>query len=180
MFQRYLNEWLFCTIYTHYPAGNLILMSIISVFIQVLKIGLIGHRKRILASLGDRLHEDTPQKPPRAISLRVSESQWADKCVVWTMKTPQQYLNQRRFKLLWIHQMGEESTGSFPDGCVFLWGSYSLPTAAVTTQLINQISQAGTKWSTHCSFLPAGLSWILISRNWLSLSHWCYALMSLQ
>ncbi|XP_061617609.1 ankyrin repeat and sterile alpha motif domain-containing protein 1B isoform X13 [Phyllopteryx taeniolatus] len=38
--------------------------------INVLKIGLIGHRKRILASLGDRLHEDAPQKPPRAISLR--------------------------------------------------------------------------------------------------------------
>ncbi|XP_006780842.1 ankyrin repeat and sterile alpha motif domain-containing protein 1B isoform X2 [Neolamprologus brichardi] len=38
--------------------------------INVLKINLIGHRKRILASLGDRLHEDTPQKPPRAISLR--------------------------------------------------------------------------------------------------------------
>ncbi|MEQ2164838.1 Ankyrin repeat and sterile alpha motif domain-containing protein 1B, partial [Goodea atripinnis] len=36
----------------------------------VLKINLIGHRKRILASLGDRLHDDTPQKPPRAISLR--------------------------------------------------------------------------------------------------------------
>uniref|UniRef100_A0A8C6KXP8 Ankyrin repeat and sterile alpha motif domain containing 1B n=4 Tax=Nothobranchius TaxID=28779 RepID=A0A8C6KXP8_NOTFU len=39
--------------------------------INVLKINLIGHRKRILASLGDRLHDDTPQKPPRAISLRV-------------------------------------------------------------------------------------------------------------
>ncbi|XP_062238929.1 ankyrin repeat and sterile alpha motif domain-containing protein 1B isoform X1 [Platichthys flesus] len=38
--------------------------------INVLKINLIGHRKRILASLGDRLHEETPQKPPRAISLR--------------------------------------------------------------------------------------------------------------
>uniref|UniRef100_A0A3P9QIK0 Ankyrin repeat and sterile alpha motif domain containing 1B n=1 Tax=Poecilia reticulata TaxID=8081 RepID=A0A3P9QIK0_POERE len=38
--------------------------------INVLKINLIGHRKRILASLGDRLHDDTPQKPPRAISLR--------------------------------------------------------------------------------------------------------------
>ncbi|XP_030004295.1 ankyrin repeat and sterile alpha motif domain-containing protein 1B isoform X2 [Sphaeramia orbicularis] len=38
--------------------------------INVLKISLIGHRKRILASLGDRLHEDIPQKPPRAISLR--------------------------------------------------------------------------------------------------------------
>ncbi|XP_034019298.1 ankyrin repeat and sterile alpha motif domain-containing protein 1B isoform X1 [Thalassophryne amazonica] len=38
--------------------------------INVLKISLIGHRKRILASLGDRLHDDTPHKPPRAISLR--------------------------------------------------------------------------------------------------------------
>lgn len=49
-------------------------MSVTCVFVQVLKISLIGHRKRILASLGDRLHEDTPQKPPRAISLRVRES----------------------------------------------------------------------------------------------------------
>lgn len=39
---------------------------------QVLKINLIGHRKRILASLGDRLHDDPPQKPPRSITLRVS------------------------------------------------------------------------------------------------------------
>ncbi|KAM5255074.1 ankyrin repeat and sterile alpha motif domain-containing protein 1B isoform 10-T10 [Hipposideros larvatus] len=38
--------------------------------INVLKINLIGHRKRILASLGDRLHEDPPQKPPRSITLR--------------------------------------------------------------------------------------------------------------
>nr|XP_023487034.1 ankyrin repeat and sterile alpha motif domain-containing protein 1B isoform X15 [Equus caballus] len=38
--------------------------------INVLKISLIGHRKRILASLGDRLHDDPPQKPPRSITLR--------------------------------------------------------------------------------------------------------------
>ncbi|KAM7131910.1 ankyrin repeat and sterile alpha motif domain-containing protein 1B isoform 4-T4 [Ciconia maguari] len=37
---------------------------------NVLKISLIGHRKRVLASLGDRLHEDPPQKPPRSITLR--------------------------------------------------------------------------------------------------------------
>uniref|UniRef100_A0A674N6V1 Ankyrin repeat and sterile alpha motif domain containing 1B n=1 Tax=Takifugu rubripes TaxID=31033 RepID=A0A674N6V1_TAKRU len=49
--------------------------------INVLKIGLIGHRKRILASLGDRLHEDTPQKPPRAISLRVSLLQQVWNCI---------------------------------------------------------------------------------------------------
>uniref|UniRef100_A0A8D2LB02 Ankyrin repeat and sterile alpha motif domain containing 1B n=1 Tax=Varanus komodoensis TaxID=61221 RepID=A0A8D2LB02_VARKO len=40
--------------------------------INVLKISLLGHRKRILSSLGDRLHEDPPQKPPRSITLRVS------------------------------------------------------------------------------------------------------------
>lgn len=49
-------------------------MNPVSLSNQVLKISLIGHRKRILASLGDRLHEDIPQKPPRAISLRVSLS----------------------------------------------------------------------------------------------------------
>ncbi|KAM6213286.1 ankyrin repeat and sterile alpha motif domain-containing protein 1B isoform 3-T3 [Sarcoramphus papa] len=38
--------------------------------INVLKISLVGHRKRVLASLGDRLHEDPPQKPPRSITLR--------------------------------------------------------------------------------------------------------------
>ncbi|KAM6306984.1 LOW QUALITY PROTEIN: ankyrin repeat and sterile alpha motif domain-containing protein 1B-like [Podargus strigoides] len=38
--------------------------------INVLKISLIGHRKRVLASLGDRFHEDPPQKPPRSITLR--------------------------------------------------------------------------------------------------------------
>lgn len=147
-------------------------------FIQVLKIGLIGHRKRILASLGDRLHEETPQKPPRAISLRVSESPLADRMLYepWNM---QQYRNQRGFQLLWIHQTEEESTSLFSQMAVFLRRSYSLPTAAVTTQHITQISPAGTKWPTHYSFLPAGLSWILITRNWLSLSHWGCALMSL-
>ncbi|XP_023364992.1 ankyrin repeat and sterile alpha motif domain-containing protein 1B isoform X14 [Pteropus alecto] len=47
--------------------------------INVLKINLIGHRKRILASLGDRLHEDPPQKPPRSITLRQSSV-----CEIWT------------------------------------------------------------------------------------------------
>ncbi|XP_052021620.1 ankyrin repeat and sterile alpha motif domain-containing protein 1B isoform X11 [Apodemus sylvaticus] len=47
--------------------------------INVLKISLIGHRKRILASLGDRLHDDPPQKPPRSITLRQSSV-----CEIWT------------------------------------------------------------------------------------------------
>lgn len=82
-------------------------------------------------------------------------------------------------KPTWIQTpQAERSTSLSPDGSVFLWGNCSIPTAVVTTQLITQISQTGTKWPTHCSFLPAGLSWILITRNWLSLSQWDYALMS--
>ncbi|KAJ7422803.1 ankyrin repeat and sterile alpha motif domain-containing protein 1B isoform D [Pitangus sulphuratus] len=44
--------------------------EVVVTILEVLKISLIGHRKRILASLGDRLHEDPPQKPPRSITLR--------------------------------------------------------------------------------------------------------------
>ncbi|XP_048356472.1 ankyrin repeat and sterile alpha motif domain-containing protein 1B isoform X9 [Sphaerodactylus townsendi] len=46
------------------------ILQAIQLLPKVLKISLLGHRKRILASLGDRLHEDPPQKPPRAITLR--------------------------------------------------------------------------------------------------------------
>ncbi|XP_007892325.2 ankyrin repeat and SAM domain-containing protein 1A isoform X3 [Callorhinchus milii] len=38
--------------------------------VNVLKITLLGHRKRILASLGDRPYEEPPQKPPRTSQLR--------------------------------------------------------------------------------------------------------------
>ncbi|XP_062921689.1 ankyrin repeat and sterile alpha motif domain-containing protein 1B-like isoform X2 [Mobula hypostoma] len=38
--------------------------------INVLKITLLGHRKRILASLGERPNEEPPQKPPRASQLK--------------------------------------------------------------------------------------------------------------
>lgn len=40
--------------------------------IQVLKVHLLGHRKRIIASLADRPYEEPPQKPPRFSQLRVS------------------------------------------------------------------------------------------------------------
>lgn len=33
---------------------------------------LLGHRKRIIASLADRPYEEPPQKPPRFSQLRVS------------------------------------------------------------------------------------------------------------
>lgn len=57
---------------------------------QVLKINLIGHRKRILASLGDRLHDDPPQKPPRSITLRVS----ATKFILFSVPSPNNYFVQ--------------------------------------------------------------------------------------
>lgn len=40
--------------------------------VQVLKVHLLGHRKRIIASLADRPYEEPPQKPPRFSQLRVS------------------------------------------------------------------------------------------------------------
>ncbi|XP_043092985.1 ankyrin repeat and sterile alpha motif domain-containing protein 1B isoform X7 [Puntigrus tetrazona] len=71
--------------------------------INVLKINLIGHRKRILASLGDRLHEDPPQKPPRAISLRQGE--WCEPITLRppneaTSSTPVQYWQHHPEKLI--------------------------------------------------------------------------------
>lgn len=39
---------------------------------QVLKVHLLGHRKRIIASLAERPYEEPPQKPPRFSQLRVS------------------------------------------------------------------------------------------------------------
>lgn len=111
-----------------------IIMSVICVFIQVLKISLIGHRKRILASLGDRLHEDTPQKPPRAISLRVRVF--------------------NKWKLVSIHQTEVVSRSLPGHGCVL----YRLPLLLLVSLVITKISKTGTKWPPHCSLLPTSLS----------------------
>ncbi|XP_075471507.1 ankyrin repeat and SAM domain-containing protein 1A [Ascaphus truei] len=40
---------------------------------RVLKVNLLGHRKRIIASLAERPYEDPPQKPPRFSQLRCQE-----------------------------------------------------------------------------------------------------------
>ncbi|KAM9233571.1 ankyrin repeat and SAM domain-containing protein 1A isoform 3-T3 [Dugong dugon] len=40
--------------------------------VNVLKVHLLGHRKRIIASLADRPYEEPPQKPPRFSQLRTS------------------------------------------------------------------------------------------------------------
>lgn len=45
---------------------------------QVLKVHLLGHRKRIIASLADRPYEEPPQKPPRFSQLRVSWGGWEE------------------------------------------------------------------------------------------------------
>lgn len=39
--------------------------------LQVLKISLLGHRKRIIASLAERPYEEPPVKPPRLSQIRV-------------------------------------------------------------------------------------------------------------
>ncbi|XP_068256570.1 ankyrin repeat and sterile alpha motif domain-containing protein 1B isoform X13 [Nyctibius grandis] len=72
--------------------------------INVLKISLIGHRKRVLASLGDRLHEDPPQKPPRSITLRTGD--WGEPSITLrppneaTASTPVQYWQHHPEKLI--------------------------------------------------------------------------------
>lgn len=96
----------------------------------------------------------------------VSESLQADS-MGFTHDNIEQYLNQLGFKLSWLYK----TVVPFPDGSLFLWGKFSLPTAAVTTQMITQISRRGAKWPSHCRFLPADLSWMLLTMNWLSRSH---------
>ncbi|XP_059843497.1 ankyrin repeat and sterile alpha motif domain-containing protein 1B isoform X8 [Hypanus sabinus] len=72
--------------------------------INVLKINLLGHRKRILASLGDRLHDEPPQKPPRTITLRQAE--WSEPSITLrppneaTSSTPVQYWQHHPEKLI--------------------------------------------------------------------------------
>ncbi|XP_060233892.1 ankyrin repeat and sterile alpha motif domain-containing protein 1B isoform X12 [Meriones unguiculatus] len=72
--------------------------------INVLKISLIGHRKRILASLGDRLHDEPPQKPPRSITLRTGD--WGEPSITLrppneaTASTPVQYWQHHPEKLI--------------------------------------------------------------------------------
>lgn len=39
----------------------------------MLKISLLGHRKRIIASLAERPYEEPPVKPPRLSQIRVSD-----------------------------------------------------------------------------------------------------------
>uniref|UniRef100_A0A670ZQH3 Ankyrin repeat and sterile alpha motif domain containing 1A n=2 Tax=Pseudonaja textilis TaxID=8673 RepID=A0A670ZQH3_PSETE len=41
--------------------------------VNVLKVNLLGHRKRIIASLADRPYEEPPQKPPRFSQLRCQD-----------------------------------------------------------------------------------------------------------
>ncbi|KAL6082354.1 hypothetical protein STEG23_021509 [Scotinomys teguina] len=43
--------------------------------VNVLKVHLLGHRKRIIASLAERPYEEPPQKPPRFSQLRVASVQ---------------------------------------------------------------------------------------------------------
>uniref|UniRef100_H0YU51 Ankyrin repeat and sterile alpha motif domain containing 1A n=1 Tax=Taeniopygia guttata TaxID=59729 RepID=H0YU51_TAEGU len=49
--------------------------------VNVLKVNLLGHRKRIIASLADRPYEEPPAKPPRFSQLRVSPCSWLPACL---------------------------------------------------------------------------------------------------
>lgn len=58
----------------------------LSSFLQVLKISLLGHKKRIIASLAERPYEEPPVKPPRLSQIRVRTSLHSSQCSfrVWS------------------------------------------------------------------------------------------------
>ncbi|XP_055246197.1 ankyrin repeat and SAM domain-containing protein 1A isoform X3 [Gorilla gorilla gorilla] len=53
--------------------------------VNVLKVQLLGHRKRIIASLADRPYEEPPQKPPRFSQLRMRK--WRPSLALGTKHT---------------------------------------------------------------------------------------------
>lgn len=50
---------------------EIIFHQTLSSVLQVLKISLLGHKKRIIASLAERPYEEPPVKPPRLSQIRV-------------------------------------------------------------------------------------------------------------
>ncbi|TRY81895.1 hypothetical protein DNTS_034453, partial [Danionella cerebrum] len=67
--QEYLHNFLSSGYRTPECVRNLWELEIVS----VLKITLLGHRKRIMASLADRAYEDPPVKPPRLSQIRCQD-----------------------------------------------------------------------------------------------------------
>ncbi|XP_064160487.1 ankyrin repeat and SAM domain-containing protein 1A-like [Anguilla rostrata] len=64
--QEYLHNFLSSGYRTLDSVKNLWELEIVN----VLKIGLLGHRKRIIASLAERPYEEAPAKPPRLSQIR--------------------------------------------------------------------------------------------------------------
>ncbi|XP_036387724.1 ankyrin repeat and SAM domain-containing protein 1A-like [Megalops cyprinoides] len=67
--QEYLQNFLSSGYRTLDSVKNLWELEIVN----VLKIGLLGHRKRIIASLAERPYEEAPVKPPRLSQIRVQD-----------------------------------------------------------------------------------------------------------
>lgn len=80
----------------------------------------------------------------------------------WVLVSRQKWLYQPLNGI--IMNSSDRRRKSLLHGHIFHWGSLSLPTAAVSPQVI---SRSDTKWPTHCSFFPASLSWILITSTML-------------
>ncbi|KAJ8360402.1 hypothetical protein SKAU_G00169270 [Synaphobranchus kaupii] len=68
--QEYLHNFLSSGYRTLESVKNLWELEIVN---QVLKIGLLGHRKRIIASLAERPYEEAPVKPPRLSQIRCQD-----------------------------------------------------------------------------------------------------------
>ncbi|KAJ8258676.1 hypothetical protein COCON_G00176880 [Conger conger] len=67
--QEYLHNFLSSGYRTLDSVKNLWELEIVN----VLKIGLLGHRKRIIASLAERPYEEAPAKPPRLSQIRCQD-----------------------------------------------------------------------------------------------------------
>uniref|UniRef100_A0A8C4S8B3 Ankyrin repeat and sterile alpha motif domain containing 1B n=1 Tax=Erpetoichthys calabaricus TaxID=27687 RepID=A0A8C4S8B3_ERPCA len=129
--------------------------------INVLKISLLGHRKRILASLGDRLHEDPPQKPPRSITLRAGE--WCEPITLRppneaTSSTPVQYWQHHPEKLIFqscdyeAYYLGSmlvkelRGTESTQDACAKMRVSKSTEQMKKVPTIVLSVSYKGVKF----------------------------------
>lgn len=65
--ERHVEDFLSSSIFMFFSLCSLHFFSLL----QVLKISLLGHRKRIIASLAERPYEEPPVKPPRLSQIRV-------------------------------------------------------------------------------------------------------------
>lgn len=141
LFQRYLNEWI------------LIMLLNVDVYYLCVHSGTEdkSHRtqKTDLSLVGGSA---TRRHPTKTTAGHLPKGEWvSDSMCCVNREHPLQY----GLQIIMDHQTEEESTSVLPDGCVFLWGSYSILTAAVTIQwLPKSLRQTQNGRPTAVSSMP--------------------------